>query len=168
MKQPTIKDSHIYCKVHNLSGQVAGPLIEHYIKNKYNMLKNDASLCVGDLKHNETNIEIKVSNGGKDHNKFNYVQLRMNHHCDYLLTAYYLDRSNVDNFGELFIFKLTKSNIKEMIVKYGGYAHGTVSKLGIITQNDLDDINNDKEYAFRPKYNDECWKSLLQYRINDI
>lgn len=168
LNQTTIKDAHMYCKINNLSGQVAGPLIEFYIKTKYNMIKNDASQCIGDLKLNETDIEIKVSNGGKDNNKFNYVQIRMNHVCEYLLTAYYLDYSNIDDNGELFIFRLKKEDIKELILKYGGYAHGTISKLGYITKEDLDNIENEKEYALRPKYNDECWKELLHYRVTDI
>jgi len=133
----TIKDSHIYCKINNIAGNITGTLIEHYIKQK----------------HNGTNIEIKVSNGGQTHNKFNYVQIRLNHNCDYLLTAYYLDVSNIESCGELFIFVLTKNDIKELVLKYGSYAHGTVKNLGKITNEDLD-INNSKEYAFRPKYND--------------
>ena len=52
--------------------------------------------------------------------------------------------------------------IKELLLKYG-----TVKKLGKITKEDLDDINNSKEYAIRPKYNDNCWKSLLQFRIDE-
>jgi len=168
MKQITIKDAHIYCKINNLSGQVAGPLIEFYIKTKFNMIKNDASLCIGDLKMNEIDIEIKVSNGGKDNNKFNYVQIRMNHLCEYLLTAYYLDSSNIDYEGELFMFRLKKEDIKPLILKYGGYAHGTITKLGKITRQDLDNVNNEKEYSLRPKYNDECWKELLQYRVVNV
>ena len=97
------------------------------------MIKNSSSLCIGDLQHNNVNLEIKVSNGGQDNNKFNYVQLRLNHKCDYLLTAYYIDQSNIDMLGELFIFRLSKDNIKQMILHYGGYAHGTISKLGKIT-----------------------------------
>lgn len=168
IKQTTVKDAHMYCKINNLSGQVAGPLIEFYIKTKYNMVKNDASLCIGDLKSNEIDIEIKVSNGGKDNNKFNYVQIRMNHICEYLLTAYYLDYSNINQNGELFLFRLKKPDIKHLILKYGGYAHGTISKLGAITEEDLNNPYNEKEYALRPKYNDECWKALLQYRVVDI
>ena len=89
MNQLTLKDAHIYCKLYNLSGQVTGPLIENYIKDKYNMLKNDASSCIGDLQYNKENIEIKVSNGGKNNNKFNYVQLRMNHNCNYIRFLFY-------------------------------------------------------------------------------
>ena len=169
MKEPDIKHAHSYCKSLQLSGQVSGPLIEFYIKNKYKMIKNNASSCIGDLQHNATDFELKISLGGdKTHDKFNYVQLRMNHVCDYILTAFYLDDDNWNTGGELFIFKLNKINIKNFILKYGGYAHGTVKKLGVITQEDLDDPTNDKEYAFRPKYGDKCWCELLHFRVQEI
>jgi len=168
MKQPNIKRAHIYCKVNQLSGQISGPLIEHYIKAKYGMTKNNSSLCTGDLQQNETNYEIKVSNGGKENNKFNYVQLRMNHVCEYIFTAYYLNANNIETEGELFIFKLTKADIKKLIFKYGGYAHGTIHKLGEITESDLENPMNDKEYAIRPKYGDTCWNELLHFRVDEI
>lgn len=122
MKEDTIKRAHIYCKINQLSGQVSGPLIEYYIKTKYNMEKNNASLCLGDLQHNKVNLELKISTGGKENNRFNYVQLRMNHDCVYIFTAYYLCEDNIDNEGELFIFKLNKDDIKKLILSYGGYA----------------------------------------------
>jgi hypothetical protein len=168
MKEPDIKRAHIYCKINQLSGQVSGPLIELYIKNKYGMEKNNASLCKGDLQHNQINFEIKISNGGKENNKFNYVQLRMNHDCVYIFTAYYICIDNVENEGELYIFKLNKKELKDLIYKYGGYAHGTVQKLGKITEDDLDNQENDKEYAIRPKYGDKCWTDLLNYRVQEI
>ena len=168
MKQVNIKRAHIYCKIHNLPGQVTGPLIEHYIKNIYGMEKNSSSLCTGDLQHNQINFEIKVSNGGKDNKRFNYVQLRMNHRCDYILTAYHINYDNIETLGELYIFKLTKLNIKPIILKYGGYAHGTITKLGEITQVDLENPTNDKEYAIRPKYGDKCWNELLHFRVQEI
>lgn len=167
MKQSNIKYAHVYCKINQLSGQVSGPLIENYIKEKYEMTKNKASLCIGDLQRNQTNFEIKVSTGGKENNKFNYVQLRINHCCEYLLTAYYLNETNVEELGELFIFKLNKKDIKPIILKHGGYAHGTVQKLGPITQEDLENELNDKEYAIRPKYGDKCWRDLMAFRIDE-
>lgn len=168
LKQDSLKYAHIYCKTNNLSGQITGPLIENYIKHKYSMTKNRESSCVGDLQCNLTNLEIKVSNGGRENNKFNYVQLRMNHDCEYLLTAYYLDNSNLDNLGELFIFRLNKNEFRPIILKYGGYAHGTVQKLGQIKMEDLENNSNDREYAIRPKYGDKCWNELLRHRIDDI
>ena len=70
MNLPKLKDAHIYCKYNNLSGQFTGPVLEKFIKIKYNMTKNNASSCNGDLKCNEINVEIKASNGGKENNKF--------------------------------------------------------------------------------------------------
>lgn len=168
MALPTLKDAHIYCKYNNFSGQFTGPVLEKYIQTKYKMTKNNASLCNGDLKCNEINVEIKASNGGKENNKFNFVQLRMNHNCEYIFTAYHIDYTNLDNLGELYIFKLNKENIKPLIVEYGGYAHGTIGELGKITMDDLNDSDNPKEYALRPKYGDKCWMELLNYRIYEI
>jgi hypothetical protein len=168
MKLPTLKDAHIYCKVNNLSGQFTGPILEKYIKINYNMTKNDPSSCNGDLKCNSEDIEIKVSCGGKENDKFNYVQLRMNHTCTYILTAYYINYLNLDNGGELFIFKLNKEAIKPLILMYGGYAHGTIGKLGEITIEELNDPDNQKEYTIRPTYGDKCWTELLNFRIDEI
>jgi hypothetical protein len=132
------------------------------------MTKNNSSLCIGDLQHNQINIEIKISNGGKENDKFNYVQLRMNHSCEYILTAYYINENNIESHGELFIFKLTKIEMKKLILIYGGYAHGTIKNLGIITEEQLNDPMNNKEYAIHLKYDSECWRELLQFRINEI
>lgn len=166
LKQKDLKYAHIYCKINNLSGQTTGPLIEYYIQHKFDMKKNNASDCIGDLSSDKTNYEIKVSNGGKENDKFNYVQIRFNHKCDYLLTAYYISEQNIDNCGELYIFKIPKENLKTIVEKHGHYAHGTIQKLGNITLNDLNQ-NNNKEYALRPKYNDEYWKLLLQFKISE-
>jgi hypothetical protein len=168
MKEDNIKKAHVYCKINQLSGQVSGPLIEHFIKEKYGMKKNNASRCNGDLQHNEINYELKISNGGKENNRFNYVQLRMNHDCVYIFTAYYISVDNIETEGELFIFKLNKEDIKRLILAFGGYAHGTVKKLGEITEDELDNSANDKEYSIRPKYGDKCWNELLKFRVDDI
>ena len=159
------KEAHIYCKINNINGQVTGILIENYIKFKYSMDKNKSSLCNGDLSKNGINYEVKASNGGKHNNKFNYVQIRMNHDCIYLMTAYYIDISNLDSLGELFIFLVNKIEIKKLLVNHGSYAHGTKKKLGEITIEDLNREDNHKEYALRPKFNDKCWNDLLQFRI---
>lgn len=164
--QPDLKHAHIYCKVNKLSGQVSGPLIEYYLQHHLHLTKNNSSLCIGDLNNGYTNLEIKVSNGGKENNKFNYVQIRFNHNCEYILTAYNISQENIDNFGELFVFRINKENMKNLIYKYGHYAHGTIRKLGKISLDELNNPENNKEYALRPKLNDNCWKELLQFRIN--
>jgi hypothetical protein len=168
LKEKNLKYAHIYCKIHLLSGQISGSLIEYYIIQQNNMLKNNSSDCKGDAYYNNNNIEIKISLGGKDNNKFNYVQLRINHICDYILTAYYIDNKNVEKLGELYIFKLTKKDLKYLIQKYGSYAHGTKKKLGEITIDDLNNKTNNKEYSIRPKFGDNCWNELLQFKIDKI
>ena len=120
-----------------------------------------------------TNLEIKASNGGQNHNQFNYVQLRINHDCDYLFTAYYLCDENVADLGEMFAFLLRKKEVIPILARFGTYAHGTVKKLGAIKEADfwtLDthevNVQNEREYALRPKYGDDCWKALLKYRVD--
>ena len=169
LKLNTIKCVHIYCKINNLSGQQTGPLIEYYIKEKCTMKKNNASDCIGDCKDRfmEDN-EIKASGGGKNHNSYNYVQIRVNHKIhNYIFTAYYLTNDNISESGELFLCKIKKENLYPLIFKYGGYAHGTISKLGKITLEDLQNESNSKEYALRPIYNSPLWKELLKYRVNE-
>jgi hypothetical protein len=168
MKLSNLKDVHIYSKINELPGSIYGSLIENYIRINYNMTKNKPSSCCGDLHNSNKNYEIKVSIGGKNNNKFNYVQLRLNHNCEYILTAYYIDNNNLLNSGELFIFKLNKNEIKNMILKYGSYAHGTTQKLGEITKKDLDNKQNNKEYVIRPTYQDKCWNELLNFRIDEF
>lgn len=47
------------------------------------MEKVKASLQLGDAKKDDLYYEIKTSLGGKYHNKFNYVRLRLNHSIDF-------------------------------------------------------------------------------------
>jgi hypothetical protein len=165
-----LKEAHIYCKINNLSGQLSGSILENYIIEKYNMKKNNSSNLCGDCNFNGKNYEIKISLGGnKSHMEFNYVQIRINHNIQvYILTAYYLNIKNYENLGELFIFFIENKDMKDLIVKYGQYAHGTKKINGNITFEDINCNSNKKEYALRPKYNDNLWKKLLNYRINDI
>ena len=176
----TLKRAHIYCKINKLSGQISGPLIEYYIINKNNLIKNKSSDCIGDcskIYYNNLdsemkektikNFEIKASLGGIQHNKFNYVQLRMNHNIDfYILTAYYLSKENIKNKGELFVFMISKIDLKNIIFKYGNYAHGTLNKNGKRTFDVMNETDKN-EYAIRPKYGDNCWKELLNFKVDD-
>lgn len=161
----SLKDAHIYCKTNSLSGQITGPLIERYMRGAFHMTKINASACAGDLRCEGVNYELKISNGGMHNNKFNYVQLRMNHDCRYILTAYYLDGSNVEQMGELFVFRLDKEALRRLVLEHGSYAHGTKRVLGSISEEDLNRSDNKKEYCLRPVYDDACWKALLKYRV---
>jgi hypothetical protein len=127
----------------------------------------DNKLTIFDNNYKIINYEIKVSLGGMNHNKFNYVQLRMNHNIDYyILTAYYLNNNNLKNKGELFVFIIGKNELKNIIFKYGQYAHGTLNKNGKRTMEIMND-NDKNEYSIRPIYGDLCWNELLKYRVNE-
>lgn len=167
MKCPTLHDAHAYCAVTRLSGQQYGPLLERYILTKFHYSKPKASECAGDCAKNGTNVEVKVSLGGKTFTEFNYVQLRPSHACDaYLLTAYHLSSKNVETRGELYIFRVPKVEMLAIIASYGGYAHGTTREHGPITSESVRAFDT-KEYAIRPTFNDACWKALLPFRIQE-
>lgn len=168
MKETTLKKAHIYCVINNVSAQKYGPHLEKYIRVKNNFVKNTASECNGDCSKDNKNVEIKASLGGAKHNKFNWVQLRVSHDIDYyILTSYYLSRKNVETGGELYVFRVPKEDMLELITKYGGYAHGTNKEHGEITLSNLKDEKNKKEYALRPLYGDKCWTDIMKYRVND-
>jgi hypothetical protein len=76
-----------------------------------------------------------------------------------------LSPENVETEGELYIFKVPKSDIKNLVVSYGDYAHGTIKELGIITKDSINDELSIKEYSIRPTINDECWNALLEFRV---
>lgn len=166
MKITNLKDAHIYCIIYHVSAQQYGPLLEKFIRIKFDYIKNKSKDCVGDCSKYGKNIEIKVSLGGETHTKFNFVQIRPSHKCDiYLLTAYHLSTDNVKSQGELYIFQISKEEIKKIISLYGTYAHGTIKEHGKITIETLNDETNIKEYALRTTINDDLWMSLLKYRI---
>jgi hypothetical protein len=168
LKQPTLKEAHTYCVIYNLSAQQYGPMLEKYIRTKFNYVKNKAEDCTGDCSKDGQNSEIKVSLGGNSHTKYNFVQIRPAHDCDmYILTAYHLSTDNVDDEGELYVFKVPKEDIKKIIVSYGGYAHGTVKEYGKITLESINNENKEREYALRPSVNDKCWKELLKFRVEE-
>jgi hypothetical protein len=165
---PTLKEAHIYCVINGISAQQYGPLLEKFIRIKFNYIKNKAEDCTGDCSKDGKNSEVKVSLGGNNHIKFNFVQIRPSHDCDiYILTAFHLTQENVETEGELFVFKVSKEDIKKIIISHGGYAHGTIKEHGAITIESLNDKKNTKEYALRPTINDECWKALLLHRVNE-
>ena len=166
MKLANLKEAHIYFVIHGVLPQKYGPFLEKFIRTKFNYIKNKAKDCNGDCSKDGKNSEVKVSLGGTTHTKFNYVQIRPSHDCDtYILTAYNLSPENVKEEGELYVFKVSKSDIKKLIMLYGAYAHGTIKEHGEITIDSLNDEKNIKEYALRPTINDECWKALMLFRV---
>ena len=48
MKLATLKEAHVYCVIYNVSAQQYGPLLEKFIRTKFNYIKNKAEDCTGD------------------------------------------------------------------------------------------------------------------------
>ena len=168
MQLTTLKDAHVYCVLYGVSAQQYGPLLERFIRTNFKYVKNNANECTGDCSKDGKNSEVKVSIGGATHSKFNFVQIRPAHDCDdYILTAYHLCHDNVADEGDLYIFKISKTDIKKLIVSHGGYAHGTIKEHGAITSESIEVEHVIKEYALRPSINDDCWKALLPFRISE-
>lgn len=160
----TLKEACIYCVINNISPQRYGYLIELFIREKFHYIKNNSTDCNGDCIKDGHNTEIKVSLGST-RNKFNFVQIRPLHNCDvYIFVVYHLSFSNVDQEGELYVFKIPKLDMKNILISHGCYAHGTVKQHGKIT---IDSLNNTKEYALRPILNDKCWNTLQSFRIDE-
>jgi len=118
----------------------------------------------GDGCKNGINYEIKISVHAKE-SKINFVQIRPDHAIDYyILIAYNMYYNS--NVGKGYIFKVPSDEIYNLVVKYGGYAHGTITKQGKIT---LDSIKgHGYEYALRCNpnkkgKNGELWGELLKY-----
>jgi hypothetical protein len=168
MKLDTLKEAHTYCVLYDVSAQQYGPLLEKFIRIKFNYIKNKAEDCTGDCSKDGKNSEVKVSLGGATHTKFNFVQIRPSHDCEtYILTAYHLSSENVESEGELYIFKVPKEDIKKIIVSFGGYAHGTIKEHGKITIESINDEKSTKEYALRPTINDACWEALMPFNVSE-
>jgi hypothetical protein len=168
MQESSLKNAHIYCLVNGISAQQYGPLIEKYIRVKNNFTKNDSKNCNGDICKNNENVEIKASLGGSGNNKFNWVQLRVSHNIQYyILTAYHLDTENVNNGGNLYIFKVPKDDMTQLIATYGGYAHGTKKEFGNVTLESVTESDNKKEYAIRPIFGSKCWQDFMKYKIDE-
>jgi len=168
MEEKTLKNAHTYCILNNLSAQQFGPLLEKFIIKKFKYDKNKSQECNGDCKKNNVNYELKVSMGGAKHSKFNYVQIRPSHICDmYILTAYHLSLENIELEGNLYVFKVPKNDMLNILVSHGSYAHRTKKENGAITLESLQDPTSMKEYAIRPVFNDACWKELMKYVIEE-
>lgn len=122
----------------------------------------------GDGSKNGLNYEIKYSGHAKD-SKLNFVQIRPDHTIDYYIFAGY-NMHDGSKLGNGFIFKIPSHKVYELIPKYGGYAHGTIGKLGKITCNNIK--GRQCEYALRCNPNTkkgkkkELWDEFLKYKVD--
>lgn len=162
----------IYCKKY-LSSNQYGPLLEKFIKNKFNINKCRDKTS-GDGYINGNNIEIKISLGDKN-GQLNLVQIRPDHKIDYYIILFYNLYDKNNELGNYHWFLIKSNDLYELLPEYGAYAHGTTSKLGKITNENI--YGRNCEYALRcnPTKNNntktkKIWNKLLhfEYEISDI
>ena len=120
----------------------------------------------GDGHKNDKNYEIKISIHANE-SKINFVQIRPDHNIDYYIFIAY--NMYVGEFGKAHIFKIPSNIVYDLIVRYGGYAHGTCSVLGQITIDNIKGRNC--EYALRCNPNAkkgksfELWNEFIKYEV---
>lgn len=99
------------------------------------------------------------------------MQIRPDHNVQYyILVCYNLFEGEI---GKDYIFLIPSNILYSLIPKYGGYAHGTIERLGEITKYNL--FGNNFEYALRPnpeKQNStkpkKLWKEFLKYQVQSL
>jgi len=128
---------------------------------------NALNATSGDGHKNGINYEIKASIHANK-SKLNFVQIRPDHNVNiYILIAYNMYEN--DKNGNAHIFKIPSHIVHELIVRFGGYAHGTCAVLGKITSDNIKDRNC--EYALRCDPNAkkgksfELWNEFMKYEV---
>ena len=122
----------------------------------------------GDGCKNGKNYEIKISLHASK-SKINFVQIRPDHDIDYYILIAYNMYDN-DSIGKGYIFKVPSEKIYQLVIDYGGYAHGTCKKLGKITTDNIK--GRGCEYALRCDPNAKkgksfaLWNILLDYEVS--
>jgi hypothetical protein len=134
----------ILCK-HHLSSNQWSIILQEHLKNKFNIGHPIDNVSGDGLTQNKKNVEIKVSLGDVN-GQFHFVQLRPDHKVDsYLFMVYNLNEHDI---GKLYYFVCNADEVKQLIVNYGDYAHGTKTALGPICHQNLHGRNS--EYSLRP------------------
>lgn len=140
---------------------------ESIIKKKL-LLKKAENEISGDACKNNVKYEIKSSIHAKNC-KINFVQIRPDHDIDYyILIAYNMYYDN--KIGKAYLFKIPSNILYNLVVKYGGYAHGTCKTLGKITVDNVKGRNC--EYALRcdpnckKGKNNDLWNELMIYETD--
>jgi hypothetical protein len=122
----------------------------------------------GDGVKNGETFEIKVSL----HTSTGMVsirQIRPHHNVDYYIVLTYNLYESKEGVARL--FKVPSKNMYELVVRYGGYTHGTVKNNGIITSESV--MNSEYEYSLTPNpgsspntKSNKLWVELLKYEVS--
>jgi hypothetical protein len=131
---------------------------------------NKLNTTSGDGHKNGIKYEIKASVHA-DKSQINFVQIRPDHNIDnYIFIAYNMYEN--ETLGNAYIFKIPSHIVYDLVVRFGGYAHGTYAILGKITSDNIKGRNC--EYALRCQPNAkkgksfELWKEFMKYEVEYI
>ena len=130
-------------------------------------IKNALNSTSGDGHKNGINYELKASIHARE-SKINFVQIRPDHNIDiYIFIAYNMYEN--ETLGKAHIFKIPSHIVYDLVVRFGGYAHGTCASLGRITSDNIKGRNC--EYALRCDPNAkkgksfELWNEFMKYEV---
>ena len=143
-----LKDLHIHCRENRSS---RNSYIQNKIIKDYNMTKTSAERREGDALYKNYKIELKNSVASPTSH---FVQIRLHQPIDY----YLLTSLTSDN--KLYMFLISHLDMRDLILKYGSYAHGSKKDLGPIKES-IDKPN--VEFALRPKHGGKCWNEMLEF-----
>jgi hypothetical protein len=118
--------------------------IETIIRNDL-FIEKPKNKTSGDGIKSGVKYELKYSGHAK-HSRLNFVQIRPDHNIDYYILVAYNMYYN-DQLGKAFIFKIPSARMYDLVVKYGGYSHGTIKHLGRI--NKINFKGRNLEYSIR-------------------
>lgn len=151
----------LLCKYY-LSSNEWSLIIEKHIKQLFQIGKKVNHISGDGCFKSILNVEIKVSLGTDD-GTFHFVQIRPDHDIHYyILLAFDIKQ---DKYGKLYWFLCESEKLYELLPTFGCYAHGTVGKLGMITEDNIKGRNC--EYALRPSPYKNGKPSILWKTLTD-
>lgn len=141
-----------------LSSQEYSTIAENKLKQIFK-LNNAINNLSRDAEKNKNNIEIKFSIESSKYS-YNFVQLRPHHNLHFYLFSTYSYTDDNLNF-----YLLNSNDINDLIIKYGGYAHGG-KNFGEIKTNFCNNLKTKEiEYALRPKINGKLYLELQEKNL---
>lgn len=143
----SLKDYAIDCLYYGITSQAYGPGAQKVVKNICGF-KKETKEDRGDYVYKNKSIEYKFSIANHD-GGINFVQLRPSYKVDFYILSYYDPKTSDEDTLENFVCR--SRDLYLLLPEFGGYAHGTISENGRITnENILKNIKHGCEYALRP------------------
>jgi hypothetical protein len=137
------------------------PIMEAFIKQTFDLSQPVDHTSGDGLSRNKKSIEIKVSFGDAK-GQFNFVQIRPDHNIDYYIFLCY--DLYYGQLGKLYWFFCDSEELYSLLPEYGGYSHGTISKFGKITKENIFGLNREFSLRPNPKNNGKSKKLWTEFK----